>query len=246
MPHTSRRIKTQCASCSLKELCLPVGLQSVDFEKLDGVIKQSRRLRKGDYLYHSGENFQSIYAVRTGFFKTLVSLSDGRDQVTGFFMSGELLGMDGIDNHAYTNNAVALEDSEVCELPFNRLDELAQFIPSLNLHFFRLMSREIIRDQNVMMMLGNMNAEERLSTFLINLSQRLAARGFAANDFVLRMSREEIGSYLGLKLETVSRTLSRLHHDGIVSVEHKHIRILQPQALRQMRSQSFSKACSES
>lgn len=117
MPHTSRRIKTQCASCSLKELCLPVGLQSVDFEKLDGVIKQSRRLRKGDYLYHSGENFQSIYAIRTGFFKTLVSLSDGRDQVTGFFMSGELLGMDGIDNHAYTNNAVALEDSEVCELP---------------------------------------------------------------------------------------------------------------------------------
>ncbi|AUX61713.1 fumarate/nitrate reduction transcriptional regulator Fnr [Simonsiella muelleri] len=246
MPHTSRRIKTQCASCSLKELCLPVGLQSVDFEKLDGVIKQSRRLRKGDYLYHSGENFQSIYAIRTGFFKTLVSLSDGRDQVTGFFMSGELLGMDGIDNHAYTNNAVALEDSEVCELPFNRLDELAQFIPSLNLHFFRLMSREIIRDQNVMMMLGNMNAEERLSTFLINLSQRLAARGFAANDFVLRMSREEIGSYLGLKLETVSRTLSRLHHDGIVSVEHKHIRILQPQVLRQMRSQSLSKACSES
>ena len=161
-------------------------------------------------------------------------------------MSGELLGMDGIDNHAYTNNAVALEDSEVCELPFNRLDELAQFIPSLNLHFFRLMSREIIRDQNVMMMLGNMNAEERLSTFLINLSQRLAARGFAANDFVLRMSREEIGSYLGLKLETVSRTLSRLHHDGIVSVEHKHIRILQPQVLRQMRSQSLSKACSES
>ena len=246
MPHTSRRIKTQCASCSLRELCLPVGLQSVDFEKLDGVIKQSRRLRKGDYLYHSGENFQSIYAIRTGFFKTLVSLSDGRDQVTGFFMSGELLGMDGIDNHAYTNNAVALEDSEVCELPFNRLDELAQFIPSLNLHFFRLMSREIIRDQNVMMMLGNMNAEERLSTFLINLSQRLAARGFAANDFVLRMSREEIGSYLGLKLETVSRTLSRLHHDGIVSVEHKHIRILQPQVLRQMRSQSLSKACSES
>ena len=246
MPHTSRRIKTQCASCSLKELCLPVGLQSVDFEKLDGVIKQSRRLRKGDYLYHSGENFQSIYAIRTGFFKTLVSLSDGRDQVTGFFMSGELLGMDGIDNHAYTNNAVALEDSEVCELPFNRLDELAQFIPSLNLHFFRLMSREIIRDQNVMMMLGNMNAEERLSTFLINLSQRLAARGFAANDFVLRMSREEIGSYLGLKLETVSRTLSRLHHDGIVSGEHKHIRILQPQVLRQMRSQSLSKACSES
>ena len=225
MPHTSRRIKTQCASCSLKELCLPVGLQSVDFEKLDGVIKQSRRLRKGDYLYHSGENFQSIYAVRTGFFKTLVSLSD---------------------NHAYTNNAVALEDSEVCELPFNRLDELAQFIPSLNLHFFRLMSREIIRDRNVMMILGNMNAEERLSAFLINLSQRLAARGFAANDFVLRMSREEIGSYLGLKLETVSRTLSRLHHDGIVSVEHKHIRILQPQALRQMRSQSLSKACSES
>lgn len=226
--------KNQCASCSLKEICLPVGLPPSDFDKLNAVIKQSHRLKKGEYLFHTGEPFQSLYAVRTGFFKTAVNTHDGRDQVTGFFMSGELMGMNGISSGIYTNDAVALEDSEVCELPFEIMDDLGKLVPTLNTHFFRLLSREIVRNQNVMLLLGNMRAEERLASFLVNLSQRLAARGFAANDFILRMSREEIGSYLGLKLETVSRTLSRFNHDGLISVEHKHIKILQPDLLREM------------
>ena len=228
--------KTHCSTCSLRELCLPVDLASEDFKHLDSVIKQSRRLKKGEYLFHAGEVFASLFAVRTGFFKTAVSTRDGRDQVTGFFMSGELIGMDGISTEHYTSDAVALEDSEVCELPFGRLDELSKHLPSLNMHFFRLMSREIVRDHNVMLLLGNMRAEERLAAFLINLSQRLHARGFASNDFILRMSREEIGSYLGLKLETVSRTLSKFNQEGLISVEHKHIRILQPQVLSDMVS----------
>ena len=124
----------------------------------------------------------------------------------------------------------------MCELPFDRIDELAKYIPKINMHFLRLMSREIVRDQNVMMLLGNMRAEERLAVFLLNLSDRLRARGFAANDFILRMSREEIGSYLGLKLETVSRTLSRFNNDGLISVEHKHIKLLQPDVLQEMVS----------
>ncbi len=231
-PHS----KNQCSSCSLKEICLPVGLQSSDFDKLNAVIKQSRRLKKGEYLFHVGEPFQSLYAIRTGFFKTSVNTHDGRDQVTGFFMSGELMGMNGISSGIYTNDAVALEDSEVCELPFEIMDDLGKLLPSLNAHFFRLLSREIVRNQNVMLLLGNMRAEERLASFLVNLSQRLAARGFAANDFILRMSREEIGSYLGLKLETVSRTLSRFNHEGLIEVEHKHIRILRPDLLRDMSS----------
>lgn len=235
--HTHQsQMKTLCSTCSLRELCLPVGLMPNEFEQLDAVIRQSRRLKKGEYLFRAGEPFSSLYAIRTGFFKTTVASQDGRDQVTGFFMSGELIGMDGICSHVHSCDAVALEDSEVCELPFAHMENLGQRIPSLQTHFFRLMSREIVRDQGVMLLLGNMRAEERLAAFLLNLSQRLSDRGFAANDFILRMSREEIGSYLGLKLETVSRTLSKFHHEGLILVEHKHIQILEPQALKKMVS----------
>ena len=229
-------MKTLCSTCSLRELCLPVGLQPDEFEQLDTVIKQSHRLKKGEFLFRSGESFHSLYAIRTGFFKTTVASQDGRDQVTGFFMSGELIGMDGICTHSHSCDAVALEDSEVCELPFGHMEAVSKEIPSIQTHFFRLMSREIVRDQGVMLLLGNMRAEERIAAFLLNLSQRLHHRGFAANDFILRMSREEIGSYLGLKLETVSRTLSRFHQEGLIVVEHKHIRLLKPELLNQMVS----------
>lgn len=229
-------MKTLCSTCSLRELCLPVGLRPDEFEQLDTVIKQSHRLKKGEFLFRSGESFHSLYAIRTGFFKTTVASQDGRDQVTGFFMSGELIGMDGICTHSHSCDAVALEDSEVCELPFGHMEALSKEIPSIQTHFFRLMSREIVRDQGVMLLLGNMRAEERIAAFLLNLSQRLHHRGFAANDFILRMSREEIGSYLGLKLETVSRTLSRFHQEGLIVVEHKHIRLLKPELLSQMVS----------
>ena len=228
-------MKTLCSTCSLRELCLPVGLRPDEFEQLDTVIKQSHRLKKGEFLFRSGESFHSLYAIRTGFFKTTVASQDGRDQVTGF-MSGELIGMDGICTHSHSCDAVALEDSEVCELPFGHMEALSKEIPSIQTHFFRLMSREIVRDQGVMLLLGNMRAEERIAAFLLNLSQRLHHRGFAANDFILRMSREEIGSYLGLKLETVSRTLSRFHQEGLIVVEHKHIRLLKPELLNQMVS----------
>ncbi|EOF8512987.1 fumarate/nitrate reduction transcriptional regulator Fnr [Neisseria gonorrhoeae] len=234
--NTTHQMKTLCSSCSLRELCLPVGLLPNEFSQLDAVIRQSRRLKKGEYLFRAGGAFTSLFAIRSGFFKTTVASQDGRDQVTGFFMSGELIGMDGICSYVHSCDAVALENSEVCELPFTHIEELGQNIPSLRTHFFRMISREIVRDQGVMLLLGNMRAEERIATFLLNLSQRLYSRGFAANDFILRMSREEIGSYLGLKLETVSRTLSKFHQEGLISVEHKHIKILNLQVLKKMVS----------
>jgi CRP/FNR family transcriptional regulator len=205
-----------------------------EMAQLDAVIRQSRRLKRGEYLFRSGEGFRSLYAVRTGYFKTCVSSQDGREQVTGFHMSGELMGLDGISSNLHGCDAIALEDSEVCELPFNRMETLGRDIPSLQHHFFRLMSREIVRDQSVMLLLGNMKAEERLAAFLLNLSQRLSARGFAANDFILRMSREEIGSFLGLKLETVSRTLSKFQQQGWLVVDHKHIQLVKPEALKEL------------
>lgn len=227
-------LKITCSNCSLKELCLPLGLNREEIAQVDAVIRQSRRVKRGEYLFRAGEPFRSLYAVRTGFFKNCLSSHDGREQVTGFHMSGDLIGLDGIGNNQHGCDAQALEDSEVCELPFNRLEQLSRDIPSLQRHFFKLMSREIIRDQGVMLLLGNMKAEERLAAFLMNLSQRLSARGFAANDFVLRMSREEIGSFLGLKLETVSRTLSKFQANGWISVMHKHIKLLKPDVLREM------------
>jgi CRP/FNR family transcriptional regulator, anaerobic regulatory protein len=227
-------VQKLCEKCSLKILCMPVMLKERELTDLGAVIRQSRRLRKGEYLFRAGEPFNAIFAVRTGFFKTMVNSQDGRDQVTGFFMSGELLGLDGICNNTHGCDAMALEDSEVCELPFTNLEEAGNVLPSLQTHFYRLMSQEILRTQELMLMLGNMRAEERLAAFLVNLSQRLSFRGFAANDFILRMSREEIGSYLGLKLETVSRTLSKFQHEGWIKVEHKHIQLLQPWMLQEM------------
>lgn len=213
---------------------MPVIMKDKELDELNTVIRHSKRLKKGEYLFRAGEPFKSMFAVRTGFFKTIVTSQDGRDQVTGFFMSGELLGLDGICNNYHSCDAVALEDSEVCELPFVNLEQAGNSVPSLQTHFYKLMSQEIVRNQEIMLLLGNMRAEERLAAFLVNLSQRLNFRGFAANDFILRMSREEIGSYLGLKLETVSRTLSKFQHEGLIKVEHKHIQLVQPWILHEI------------
>ena len=167
-----------------------------------------------------------IYAVRTGFFKTCVSSEDGRDQVTGFQMAGELLGLDGIGTERHTCDAVALEDSQVCVIPYQELEHLSREFSDLQRQFHKIMSREIVRDHGVMLLLGSMRAEERLAAFLVNLTQRLKTRGFSPSSLILRMTREEIGSYLGLKLETVSRTFSKFQDDGLLEVKQRHIRVV--------------------
>ena len=233
MPHQSPAqavslslIKTACSSCNLRELCLPLGLNHEEMQRLDDLVSSRRRLKRGERLYSSGAPFDAIYAIRSGFFKTDVLIEDGREQVTGFQMAGELLGLDGISTEHHTCNAIALEDSEVCAIPFSRLEVLSREIHTLQHHFHKVMSREIVRDHGVMMLLGTMRAEERLAAFLLNLSQRFTARGFSHAEFYLRMTREEIGSYLGLKLETVSRAFSRFQEEGYIAVQQKHIRIL--------------------
>lgn len=227
-------IKTACSNCNLQELCLPLGLSEEEMRKLDDLVALRKRVKRGEHLYRAGQAFDSIYAIRSGFFKTDVLLEDGRDQVTGFQMTGELLGLDGISNERHSCNSVALEDSEVCVIPFNRLEGLSREIHHLQHHFHKVMSREIVRDHGVMMLLGTMRAEERLAAFLINLSQRFTARGFSPAEFYLRMTREEIGSYLGLKLETVSRAFSRFQEEGLIAVQQKHIRILNTPGLKQI------------
>lgn len=193
-----------------------------------------RRVRMGEFLYRSGNPFHSIFVVRAGMFKTILLDSEGREQVTGFQMTGEVLGLDGIEKEICQSNAVALEDGEVWEVPFSRLEALCRQEPGMQRMFHRLMSREIQRDYLMMLLLGSMSAEERLAAFLVNLSQRLTARGYSATRFILRMSRREIGSYLGLTLETVSRVFSRMQREGLIRAELKAVELADIERLRGM------------
>ncbi len=224
--------KVACSSCNLRELCLPVGLTQNQLNHLDDLVASRKMVKRGEALFHTGDPFRSLYAVRTGFFKTRISAEDGRDQVTGFQMAGELLGLDGISTDRHACDAVALEDSQVCVIPFSQLEELSREVSDLQHQFHKIMSREIVRDHGVMLLLGSMRAEERLAAFLLNLTQRLHARGFSASALVLRMTREEIGSYLGLKLETVSRTFSKFQEEGFLEVKQRDIRIINEDGLK--------------
>ena len=231
-------IKVACSNCNLRELCMPVGLAPGELKRIDDLVATRRKIKRRETLFRNGEAFTSLYAIRTGVFKTRVTSEDGRDQVTGFQMAGEIIGLDGIVNDQHTCDAVALEDAEVCVMPFDRIEELSREVTALQRHVHQIMSREIVREHGVMLLLGSMRAEERLAAFLLNLVQRLHARGFSRSELVLRMTREEIGSYLGLKLETVSRTLSRFAADGMVEVEQRNVRILDPEALRRIVNQT--------
>jgi CRP/FNR family transcriptional regulator len=228
----TQSIKVACSNCNLRELCMPLGLNEEELKRLDDLVATRRKIARGDSLYRNGERFSALYAIRTGFFKTTVAVEDGRDQVTGFQMAGEVIGLDGIVSEHHTCDAVALEDAEVCVMNFDRIEDLSREINALQRHVHKIMSREIVREHGVMLLLGSMRAEERLAAFLLNLVQRLHARGFSQSELILRMTREEIGSYLGLKLETVSRTFSKFVEEGIVEVKQRHVRILNSDALK--------------
>jgi CRP/FNR family transcriptional regulator len=232
--NTLEGLKVACSNCNLRELCMPTGFNADEMQKLDEVVEKRRRVKQGEALFSSGETFTSLYAIRTGFFKTCVISEDGREQVTGFQMAGEIIGMDGIVSDHHNCSAVALEDAEVCVMPFSDIENLSRELPGLQRHVHKIMSREIVRENGVMMLLGNMRAEERLAAFLLNLVQRLHARGLSQSELVLRMTREEIGSYLGLKLETVSRAFSKFSEDGIIEVKQRYVKILAPDALKKI------------
>lgn len=229
--------KTGCSFCNLQQLCLPVSLNAGEMLMLEGLIRERRRVPKGSSLYRLGDPFVSIYAVRTGFFKTSVCNEEGRHQVTGFQMTGELLGFDGIGSDRHTCDALALEDSVVCVVRFAEFETVAFQVKALQHHMHRIMGREISRDHGVMLLLGSMHAEARLAAFILNLVSRLKSRGFSTTDLVLRMSRDEIGSYIGLKLETVSRAFSKLADEGILEVKLRHIRVLNEVALTRLAEQ---------
>ena len=219
-------VKGLCSSCNLRQICFPCGLAEDEIGRIEALSLLRRKIKRSESLYHMNEPFHALHVVRTGSFKTRLLTEDAREQVTGFQMAGEIIGMDGIGTDVHTCDAIALEDSEVCSIPFVELERLSAEIQSFQRYLHKIMGREIVREHDAMVVLGQMRSEERVAVFLLNLSRHFAARGYSSSEFNLRMSREEIGSYLGLKLETVSRSLSKLQEESLVEVHQRHIRIV--------------------
>ena len=231
------QLREECSECGLREMCLPAGLTREELARLEELVSSHRKFPLGSSLYEMHDPFKFIYAVWTGFFKSSLTLEDGRDQVTGFHMPGDFVGLDGIEIERHTCNAVALEDSQVCVIPFASLADIVRAVPAMQREFHRLLSREIVRNQNVMLMLGNMTAEQRLASFLLDLSRRYAARGYSRSELHLRMKRSEIGSFLGMKIETVSRTFSMFQSEGLIHVSQRNVRILDAAGLTALIAQ---------
>lgn len=224
-------VKPACEDCSVRRLCLPVGLDGKELSMMDKLVKRRNKMSKGDYLYRAGDEFRSLYAIKYGSMKSYGSTLDGKEQITGFHLTGELLGLDAIDTGKHQCNAMALEDTEVCELPFTSLEDLQHELPTLQKEFARIMSREIVHDQHMLMMLGSTGAEQRMARFLLNLHKRMQVRGANNKELVLTMTRQDIGNYLGMAFETVSRQLARLQESGMLTIQNKTIRLLDIEGL---------------
>jgi CRP/FNR family transcriptional regulator len=234
-PDDARDAALTCANCNFRDACLTGGVPADDLKFIENIVYSRRRIRRGEQLFKAGDAFNCLYAIRRGFFKTTLIDGEGREQVTGFFMGGELLGMDGLGSGRYKGDAIALEDSTVCAMPYALIEEFAQKNPSLQRRLHLVLSREITRGHGLMMILGSMYGQERLATFLLNLSKRFLRRGFSGSTFLLRMTRLEIANYLGLKLETVSRLFSAFQKAGLIEVDGKQVTIVASKALERVR-----------
>ena len=229
-----RKLRRTCIDCSLRSLCLPAGLARADMEQLDHVVHSHLPLNRGDALFRSGDSFVNLYVVRSGTIRTTQPGAAGDEQVIGFHLPGELVGLDAIADDHHHCEAVALERTSVCMLPFGDLQAVAARVPGLQWQFNRLISRELVQDQEHLMALGRRTARERVALFVHSLSERFETAGYDGGAFRLAMSREDIANYLGLALETVSRLLSKLADEGLIEVDRRQLRIRQPEALAAM------------
>lgn len=214
-----------CQSCAVYRLCVPLGLDAADMSLLERVVRRKYIYRRGEFLFRSGQRFDYVYAIRSGSAKTFLTTEDGRVQITGLHISGELLGLGAIEPERYTCEATALETTSVCKVAVERLEEVAMQVPAIHRHMLRIMSSQITHDEQLMLLLGKRTAEERLAAFLLGLSRRLAKRNFSATQFNLSMSRGDIGNYLGLAEETVCRLFARFQEQGLITVRHRRVEL---------------------
>lgn len=220
-----------CRECALNALCIPHGMSFEEIDRINGMIERGRPLHRNDLVFEQGEPFGAIYAVRAGAVKVFSVSPQGEEQVIGFYLPGEIFGLDAIDENTHQCTAKALETSTICEIPYDRLQGLSHEIPKLQTQMYRLLSREIRQDQNLQLLLGKMSAEERLSSFLLNLAVRYQQRKLSPSSFRLPMSRADIGNYLGLAVETVSRAFTRMQENGVIEVDQREVRIVNRQDL---------------
>ncbi len=230
MPAQSK-FTVSCGNCGLSELCIPHSLTDTEIDEVDDIVKRSKPLHRGEALYEAGDQFTSLYAVRSGSIKVFSIDEEGSEQVIAFYLPGEILAMDAIDSKVHISSARAMETSSVCEIPYTDMESLSAKIPNLQVHLYRLLSREIRIDQELQLLLAKKTAEERIGAFLMNLSIRYAQRNLSATRFRLPMARADIGNYLGLAVETVSRVFTRLQTQGVLQVEGKELEILDRQSL---------------
>lgn len=230
--HCSHDKRVSCGNCRLNTICLPITLHIDDIDRLNGIVQRGKPLQKGEYLYRAQDPFNSVFAIRSGAVKAVSISETGDEQVTGFYLPGEVVGLDGLAADTYTNSVIALETSSVCEIPFNRLEELSLQIPTLQRHFFQLMSREITQEQQVITLLSKSSAEARIASLLLSISARNGRRNLSTNNFILPMSRTDIGNFLGLTIETVSRVFTRLQKNNVITVDKKEISIVDMDSLQ--------------
>jgi CRP/FNR family transcriptional regulator len=228
------RTPDHCDNCALLAWSQSSGLTEVDLARFNRLITHRRPIKTGTYVTHAGSPLESLYVVHSGFLKTTSGNESGLEQITGFLMPGDLVGMCGIASGQHQCNTVAIEDSTVCGISFSQLEQLCGKHPELQRHFHTLLSTEINRDHRLMLLLGIMHAEERLALFLLEFSTRFTARGESPTLLRLPMKHQEIASYLGLSLETISRLLTRLSGDGLIAVDHKYIEIKTVEGLKRI------------
>ncbi|SMB27626.1 Transcriptional activator protein anr [Sterolibacterium denitrificans] len=214
-----------CKQCGVYQLCMPLGLERADMTLLDRIVKRKEVYKRGQLLFRPRERFSYIYAIRSGSAKTSITTDDGRVQITGFHVAGELLGLSALASRFYTSEARALETMSVCKVDIACLDEVLRDVPAIQYQMMKIMSEQIRRDEELMLLLGKCSAEERIAEFLISLSRRFASRNYSGSQFRLSMSRLDIGNYLGLAEETVCRIFSRFQEGGLITTERRNIRL---------------------
>jgi CRP/FNR family transcriptional regulator len=217
------RIEATCSKCNLQELCLPRGLNPKDMEKLELVVKGSRPVEKGKHIFRADDVFEAFYAVRSGSVKVYIIDEAGEEQIIGFYFPGEIIGFDGIEHHKHSCFAISLETTSFCSIHYDKIIEISSQLPNFQDQLLRLVSRELSTENKLLLTINKRNAEERMATFLVSLSSRFHKLGYSAKEYNLPMSRQDIGNYLGLTIETVSRLFTKFQRNGLVKINRKAI-----------------------
>jgi len=220
-----------CNECGLKKLCFPLGLDKADVLRLDAIVKRKNPLHKGEALFSTGQNFQSVYAVRAGGFKVSTVNAAGEDQILGFYLPGDILGADALSTGKHVSTALAFDTSTVCEIPFHELERLSLQLPSLNHQMLSMMSKELVDERMHAELLARKSADERIALFVLWLARRQERRGFNGQEFRLGLLHRDVALYLGLTPETVSRILARLSDEQVLTWRNKQVRIIDFKAL---------------